>query len=292
MKLSVVMPCYNAAGVIGHQLEAIAQQSWSDDWEVIVADNGSTDGSKEVVARYEGRIPNIRVVDASALRGAGHARNIGVQAATGDAVVFCDADDEVAPGWLAAMGRALSEYDFVACRADTETLNPDWTQIHNRFQYDSLGKLDWYPYLPHAGGSSLGIKRAVYEAVGGFDQNLRYCQDTDFCCKVQLSGVALHFVPDAVIQVRYRTTYGGLYRQARNWAQMSVLLFKRYRVRRNRGLWRWHPYWLQWKWMLIKGVRQNIGDARGRARLVWQLGWQIGLLRGSIKYRIPPPAPE
>lgn len=292
MKLSVVIPCYNVASVISDQLEAVAQQSWSDEWEVIVADNGSTDGSKEVVARYEGRIPHLRVVDASDRRGAAHARNIGVQAATGEAVVFCDADDKVSPGWLAAMGRALSKYDFVACRYDTETLNQDWTQVHNKLQYDDLWKLDWYPYLPHAGGSSLGVKRAVFEAVGGFDQNLRYCQDTDFCCKVQLAGVALHFVPDAVVQVRYRTTYGGLYRQARNWAKMSVFLFKRYRVRRNRGLWRWGPYWRQWKWMLSKGLRENIGDAKGRARLIWQLGWQIGLLRGSIKYRIPPPAPE
>jgi GT2 family glycosyltransferase len=292
MKLSVVIPCYNGADVIGYQLDAIAQQSWSDDWEVIVADNGSTDGSRAVVAQYDGRVPNLRVVDASDRRGSAHARNIGVRAATGEGLVFCDADDVVGPGWLAAMGKALSESGFVACRIDSETLNPEWTQIHNNFQCSSLGKLDWYPYLPHAGGGSLGIKRAVYETVRGFDENLRYCEDTDLCCKVQLSGLALHFVPDAVIQCRYRTTYGGLYRQARNWAEASVFLFKRYRVRRNRGLWRWHYYWLQCKAMLIKGLRQKIVDARGRALLVWQLGWQIGLLRGSIKYRIPPPAPE
>lgn len=291
MKLSVVIPCCNAAGVIGIQLEALARQSWSGQWEVIVADNGSTDDSISVVKQYADRFPHLRVVDASAQRGASHARNMGVRAATGDAIVFCDADDEVAHGWLEAMGKALSDHQFVACSVDATKLNPEWTQIHDDFQAHGLGKLAWYPYLHHAGGSSLGVKRALFQAIGGFDEGLEYCEDTDFCCKVQLSGVSLHFVPDAVLHVRYRTTYRGVYRQARNWAKASVCVFKKYRVRQNRGLWRWSPYWRQWKWILGI-VWQNVGQAKGRACLVWHLGWQIGLLMGSIRYRIPPPAPE
>src|SRR6266545_10527 len=108
MKLSVVVPCFNSAKTIAIQLEALANQTWSEPWEVIVADNGSTDSSVAIAESYKKRLPHLRIVDASDRRGAGHARNVGAAAAAGDLLAFCDADDEVAPGWLSAMGQALS----------------------------------------------------------------------------------------------------------------------------------------------------------------------------------------
>ena len=290
MKLSVIIPCYNAEGVIAHQLEALTRQTWSGSWEVIVADNGSTDGSMRVVAQYAGRGLNIRAVDAAGHRGAGYARNFGVQESTGDAVVFCDADDEVAPGWLTAMGKALSEFDFVASGLDEEKLNPYWAKIHNNSQLHNLLKLEWYPYFSYAGGGSLGIKRDLFEKVGGFDKHIQYCEDTDFCCRVQLSGVPLYPAPDAIVHVRSRASMLGLFRQARNWGEGSVLIFKRYRVRHDRGFWRWRACWLRWK-LMLKDIR-NTGDARGRACLAWKIGWEIGLLIGSIKHGVPPPCRE
>ena len=123
VKLSVIIPCYNGAKTIAVQLEALAFQQWSEPWEVIIADNGSTDDSIAIVERYRHRLPHLRIVDASARKGQPYALNVGAQAASGEALVFCDADDEVGPGWLAAMGEALSKYDFVACRFETKKLN-------------------------------------------------------------------------------------------------------------------------------------------------------------------------
>jgi glycosyltransferase involved in cell wall biosynthesis len=54
LRLSVVIPCLNAAATIGVQLEALAGQSWEGEWEVVVADNGSTDGSQAIVESYRG----------------------------------------------------------------------------------------------------------------------------------------------------------------------------------------------------------------------------------------------
>src|SRR5689334_1914994 len=80
-KLSVVIPCLNAAATLGVQLEALIGQSWPGGWEVIVADNGSTDGSREIVESYRGRLPDLKLVDASDRRGQAHARNLGAAAA-------------------------------------------------------------------------------------------------------------------------------------------------------------------------------------------------------------------
>lgn len=104
MKLSIIIPCFNAAATIGEQLQALVSQNWKDTWEVIVSDNGSTDGSIKVVEQFKGELPNLHIVDASRRRGTAHARNRGAAMASGDALVFVDADDEVAPGWLEAIG--------------------------------------------------------------------------------------------------------------------------------------------------------------------------------------------
>ena len=110
MRLSVIIPCYNAAPTIAAQLDALTGQCWMHQWEVIVVNNHSTDGSMEVVERYRTRLPHLRIVDAFARRSRPYALNVGAAAATGESLAFCDADDEVGPGWVAAIGDALIKY--------------------------------------------------------------------------------------------------------------------------------------------------------------------------------------
>jgi len=134
------------AGFIATQLEALANQQWSELWEVVVADNGCTDESMVIVERYWGKIPNLSIVDASARRGQPYALNVGARAANGKALAFCDVDDEVTPGWVAAMGEALSKYDFVACRFEAKKLNPPWVQkTHSAPQQNGVQKYDYPP---------------------------------------------------------------------------------------------------------------------------------------------------
>src|SRR5688500_9296124 len=100
MRASVVVPVRDGAATIGEQLAALAQQDFPGSWEVVVADNGSRDGTADVVRSFRDRLPGLRLVDASARPGASHARNAGAAAATGEVLAFCDADDVVDPGWL------------------------------------------------------------------------------------------------------------------------------------------------------------------------------------------------
>lgn len=290
MQLSVIIPCLNAADTIATQLEALAGQSWSEPWEVIVADNGSTDDSRAIVEQYQGRLPNLRIVDASARRGQPFAVNMGVKAARGAALLICDADDEVAPGWLAVMGDALlSTHDFVACRVDIEKLNAPWVQatIKDHPQQYGLQKIAYPPYLPHAGGGTIGVKRSLYEAVGGFDESLPCLHDTDFCFKLQLTGIKLHFLPDAVLHIRCRGELGGVFQQARSWAEYSVLLYKKYQQLSDVKVERpWSQYMRRWKGLLWR--LPQICHKAGRATWVRSLGWQIGRLQGSLKHRVAP----
>lgn len=232
-RLSVIIPCYNSDATLGAQLEALEHQQCDWPYEVIVADNGSRDGSLALARAFGDRLPALRIVDASGSRGAAFARNAGAAAAHGSALLFCDADDEMAPGYLQAMGRALERHDFVACRYDFDKLNHSWlAEARGRDgQSDGPGRGYCHPTLRYAGAGGLGIRKAVHDAVGGFALDLRAAagqEDSDYCIRVQLAGTPLVFVPDAVMHVRFKATVGGVFRQAWAWAESGAYVQRRY----------------------------------------------------------------
>lgn len=283
-----MIPCLDAEATLADQLEALAGQSWPGGWEVIVADNGSTDGSREVAGRFRDRLPGLRIVDASGRRGQAHARNLGAAAATGDALLFVDADDQVAPGWLEALGQALARHEFVACRYDNEALNPPWVRrTHLNPQKDGVTRYDYPDYLPHAGGGGLGVLRRVHEEAGGFDESMAALEDTDYCWRIQLAGHELAFAPDAVVRIRHRHDPRGIFRQGMSYGKHNVLIYKKYR---SRGMPRlgWLPGVLRWGKLVLRTPLLLL-TREGRARWLWQLGWRVGRIKGCFEYRVVAP---
>jgi glycosyltransferase involved in cell wall biosynthesis len=284
MKLSVIIPCLNEVGFIGVQLEALVNQCWSEPWELIVSDNGSTDKSLAIVDRYRERLPNLRIVDASDRQGQAHARNIGARYASGEALAFCDADDEVAPGWVAAMGEALVQHDFVASRFDIEKLNPPaMRSARGAPQRDGVMKYRYPPYLSFAGSCGLGVKHALHEAVGGFDETFPALEDADYCFRVQLAGGKLCFAPNAVVHIRFPQTLRGVYWQAYYWGKYNVLLYKKYR---QLGM----PK-LSWRdgvqaWIGLLRTTPKIRSKDTRTAWLWGFAWRFGRLQGCLKYRV------
>jgi glycosyltransferase involved in cell wall biosynthesis len=283
VRLSVIVPCLNSADTIAIQLEALANQQWSQPWEIIVSENGSTDRTLSIVKQYMQKIPYLRMVDASAQSGAAYARNEGARAAAGNLLAFCDADDEVAPGWVAAIGEALSRYDFVAGRLQAVKLNETWAQSARRCpQQDSLQQYTYPPFLPHAAGCNLGVKKSLHQAIGGFDESMPKLHDTDYCWRIQLAGVKLHFIPEALVHYRYRNTLSGMYHQAFVWGEYNVVLYKKYR---SQGM----PK-LSWKqgiraWIrLFRNLSQLLGQD-SRYKWLWEFAWRLGRVRGSLKQR-------
>ncbi len=283
LSLSVVIPCRNGAVTLGQQLEAVAGQAWPGPWEVIVADNGSTDGSREVAEGFRARLPALRVVDARGHQGPGGSRNAVALAAGGDALVFCDADDEVAPGWLEAMGRALTENRLVAARYDALKLNPAWVvAARGQHQHEGLNPYTYPPFLPHAGGGGLGVHRALHLEVGGFDESLPALEDTDYCWRMQLAGVELRFVPDALVHIRFRPDLKGLFEQTARFGRYNVLLYERYR---SRGMPRLSLAVGLAKWAkLVLTAPLALVPSR-RAAWWGQLAWRWGRLMGCLRYQ-------
>lgn len=284
MKLSVIIACFNGADFIADQLEALASQCYAGPWELVISDNGSTDESLAIVKTYRDRIPELRIVDSSDRQSRAYARNVGVEAATGDALLFLDQDDAVASGWLAAMSKALHENDFVACRVETEKLNRSFVRkSRGGFQRRGLQKYIYPSFLPHAAGCTLGIKRSLHKEIGGLDEAFFSLDDTDYCWRIQLRGTNLHFVPEAVLHYRYRKKLNDLFRQALEYSEDNVKLYKRYRTL-GMPMLTWREPILYWK-QLIKRL-YRIRDKGDFARCLWMLGWRIGRLIGSIKCKV------
>jgi glycosyltransferase involved in cell wall biosynthesis len=291
MKLSVIIPCRNAARTIEETLHALTEQAWPGEWEVIIADNGSTDELAQVVERYVRRIPVLRLVDASARRGPSYARNMGVRVASGEGILFCDADDIPGPGWAMAMEAGLRHHDFVASRLEFEKLNaPSIRVARDHTQVDALQRFRFLPFS-YAGSGTLGIKRFLHEAIGGFDERLPVCEDIDYCMRVQEQGTKLEFVAGAILHCRLRSGATGVYSQALRYAEYEIYLYKKYGSGSFCEWWRWRQYGRSWRFLFSR-VPELLRTSEGRTMLAWRLGRQTGVLMGSLRFGASPVTAE
>lgn len=221
--VSVVIPCRNDAGVLRDQLEALARQSVACA-EVIVADNGPTDGLADVVSAF-GDLP-VRVIDAADRRGRAHACNVGARAATSPLLLFVDADDVVDDHYVEHMAEALATQPFVAARLDVERLNDPLAQCYRRPpQLTGLGE----GHRSFAYGCSLGIRREAFDGVGGFDATIGGAgEDIDFCYRAASAGIDLAFVEGAVVHYRLRRGLRSIWRQAVAYGAGDVAVYRRH----------------------------------------------------------------
>jgi glycosyltransferase involved in cell wall biosynthesis len=282
--ISVILPCFNGAETIALQLEALANQQWAGDWELIISNNGSTDNSMEIVEQFRDRLP-LRIVNAytSGPRlGVSHSYNTGLKEAMGNAFAFCEADDEVTPNWLANIAESLKVYPCVSGVLDLRRLNPDWAiaAFGESIQTNGLCQFDFIPFLPFGYGCNFGFRRSVWEQVGRLNVAIRYGWDMDYCWRIQRAGFPVQFVPELKIHYRLRHTLKALYRQSRSWSEDQVLMRRLYHCPIGRLA-------------LVKDsiatllCLTNFLKVRNRADFaasVSNVAWHVGRVQGDCKY--------
>jgi GT2 family glycosyltransferase len=272
--ISVVMPVLSGMPWVTQQLSALAIQKVAGDWEVVVADNGSQDGTRSYVQQWTERDPRIRLVDASARPGAGAARNIGVRSARGRLLAFCDADDVVQPGWLAGMVAALADADVVGGIFDLASLQ-------GREPSDPIpAAMGQMGFLPFALGANLGVRRDAFETTGGFCETLSAGEDVDLSWRLQLAGYRFAISERVVVAKRERATARDAFRATWGYGRCATLLYRRYRV------WGMRPDLRgaakAWVWLIVASP----GLIRPSLRLAWMraFGIRIGRLAGSVTH--------
>jgi GT2 family glycosyltransferase len=205
-RLSIVISVWNAAGHLERCLRSVAPQR-SELHEVIVVDDGSTDGSARVA-----RAAGCDVIRLPRHRGICAARNTGARRATGEVIVFIDADTNVQSGWARSLRKT---FDEGATLAGGGIRSPEPHTLAEHYQFGGR----WHDetarngFLPFVSGAHFAIRREVFLEMGGFDEVLPSAEDLDLSFRVQLAGYPLSFVPEAELVHWPRSTVPALFRQ-------------------------------------------------------------------------------
>jgi len=189
-EVSVIIPCLNEINTIGKTISAASDElsKAGISFEIIVIDNGSTDGSDEVIKSYKTKYILSDAYPVAAIR------NIGVEMSNGDILVFLDADIVVQPFWgqaLKSVCLKMLENDNFITGSQPEV--PDNIQpiLYSWYKAISEDKRD-----THLGTGHMIVSKNAFENIGGFDQSLVTNEDYYFCYKAKKMGYGVISNPE------------------------------------------------------------------------------------------------
>ena len=189
-RVTIAIPCYNAARWIAAAVQSTLEQTWTDT-ETIVVDDGSTDGSLEVLASFGEKIRVIRAEH----RGGNHARNAALAASTGEWIQFLDADDFLLPAKIAHQFQEVP-----AAEADVIFSPVHFDQDGQRTTSEVDGTRDaetlWLAWqLPQTGGCLW--RKSALEKIGAWNEATSCCQEFELYLRAIESGLRFRFAPTA-----------------------------------------------------------------------------------------------
>jgi len=212
-KISFIVPLYNEEGTIKDCLDSIINISKDSD-EIIVVDNGSLDGSVNIVSKYAKVLLIIRTGTTVA-----GVRNEGAKIATGNILAFVDADCVICDGWREAMLSSLSRPNVAATGSRVSL--PEKTSWIERAWYSQRNNKEGVVNYINSG--NLVVYKDVFEAVDGFDEQLITGEDSAFCLKLKCKGYLVYENPLVkVMHYGNPKSIGAFYKQ-QLWHGMGML---------------------------------------------------------------------
>ena len=291
--VSVVIPNWNGLIHLPACLDSLRAQTWPL-VEVIVADNGSTDGSLELLAR---EYPDVKVLPLGENKGFTGGCNAGIREARGPYIVLFNNDAEADPRWLEEIVAAFdrhSDAGIVASkmllfdRRDTFHTAGDFYRVDgipgNRGVWErDEGQYNREEYVFSACGGSAAYRRAMLDETGLLDEDFYFsCEDVDIAWRAQLTGWRCIYAPRAVVYHKLSASGGGVTASYFNGRNFIYLLAKDYPT----DLWRYY-----YRLILLAQVRiawDALRAWRGeeaRARLRGQVVGILSMFRMCRKRR-------
>jgi len=204
--VSICLPCHNAAAYVGAALDSILGQTWTD-LEIIVVNDGSTDGSGQVLDLYKAK--GVKVIHQEN-RGQCAAANRAWREAQGDYIKFFDADDLLSPDFIERqMSRLDGRMDAVASAEWGRFYNDDLTtfKLNPQSVWRDLSASEWLVEAwaearPMMQCALWLIPRVVLEKSGGWDEELSLINDFEFFARVLCQAEEVLFTPGATLYYR------------------------------------------------------------------------------------------
>jgi glycosyltransferase involved in cell wall biosynthesis len=209
--ISVVVPVRNAAPLLESCIAALFALDFPRDrLEIILVDNGSTDGSLDIMRRSPATVLT------EATPGAAAARNRGIAAANGDVIAFTDADCMVAPHWALEIARGFADTGVDALMGFSGGINEGYWAMLEQANFESF----WYRRDGKGDGDDLVLRRSgvdtrncalrksVLESCGGFDARLSDCEDLELSVRLRRGGHRIALNQEMRVRHRNRTALG------------------------------------------------------------------------------------
>ncbi len=233
-KYSIIVPSYNRQEEIAEMLESFRELRFpAERMELIIADDGSTDRTREVVEAYRQKLPFPVHFYHQQNQGPGAARNMGMERASGDFFIFIDSDCTVAPDWLEEIDRALHAEQADAF-GGRDTFRPDFPPLLKAINYSMTSFITTGGLRGRKGKKlarfyprsfNMGLSRELYQKIGGFG-SLRHGQDIEYSNRIIRSGAKVIYIHDAVVYHKRRTSIRKFFRQVFNWGVARINLYK------------------------------------------------------------------
>jgi glycosyltransferase involved in cell wall biosynthesis len=236
IRVSVVVPTHNRKNDLENCLDALLRQTYpAEQFEILIADDGSSDGTEQLVEEFRSRTgPSIRWLG-QPRKGPSAARNLGIRNARGEWVAMTDDDCHPEPDWLEFLCDAMEAHpEWAGCGGKIIRRNDSSI---SRF-IDDCGAMD-HPtndgaiaYLVTANAI---YRKAVLDEVGGFEEAIDWPggEDPDLSYRIRQKGYQLGVEPRSVVRHKHRDTLVGLYRMLRNYGRGNAARYKLGRMNRE-----------------------------------------------------------
>lgn len=196
---SIIVPSYNYARFIGECLDSVLAQTCGD-WECLVMDNASTDSTEAVVTAYAQRDSRIVYEKLKSNEGPSHARNMALQKAKGEFILFLDADDLVAPEKLAHAAEVFHRQAVDLVFTDYAFFRENKNQLTGtyRFSFKPGTIAEGAVQQKLTGGNVFAIsciitKKNILQKAGGFDEAINYNEDWDLWLRIALAKAVFYY---------------------------------------------------------------------------------------------------
>jgi len=230
---SVIIPSFNRADELRELLASVNELDFSRErFEIVIADDGSTDGTAQLVAAAQKQYSFTMKYVTQQRKGPGAARNLGVENAQGTFFIFIDSDVILPAGWLTAIDRGLQK-----AKADAfggpDTYLKSFSPLLKAINYTMTSFISTggmrgkkgkalAKYYPRS--FNMGLSRALWQKIGGFG-SLRHGQDIEFSNRILKSGAKVVFIEDAFVYHKRRTSLRRFFRQVYNWGVARINLY-------------------------------------------------------------------
>jgi len=291
MRFSIVIPTYNRKDLLRRCLAAATNQDYPD-YEVIVVDDGSTDGTGEMVRR---EFPRVRYIRQEPNRGPAAARNRGIEAATGEIIAFTD-DDCVPPRtWIGSHIKYYNDQEVGCVGGIQLTRHPNFIEqfqiAHYLDVYTEFRRITRVEDVRGFGTNNLSVRSEVFDRAGFFDEAFLTGSDPEFTRRVAMVGYVLIRDPNLRVEHLKVDDWHSYLRTRFRRGCGSVLTDIKYHtlsIRRFLPLIDPQSAWQLWNnfrevrgpayrkgdalsfWMLI--LLSRIADVMGRAYYFWKIG--------------------